>query len=467
MNSKSPQPPEKISEQSVKLLELSSAKNNRLLVFFYLSALYIFISVLTTTDLMLLLPTDTFKMPLIGFDLNLIYFYILAPVLLFLLHFNILFNYHEHLQKLHNHIGRFDVDTMDSSMYNYVYIAIHNGSIKGMFIRILLRLFIYIFPLIVFVSIYHSFAAYHHEWITLGHLFIVVLDAGVILWSIYENETFYKQAHGKTVRKISSILFFSLTLGLLILESSYYYLYFRPLTQPYNADLIAKFENKNWYAKTVCEVHRIFLNPDRNKPIDCFPRIMVVDKDIVKISKSSIYIPSLFAKDEDRKPEKNLILEYGARVNLANRNLRYVDLEGCILTRADMHNTQLQAANLKKSHLQAVKFDDAQLQDANMTEAELQKTVFFSAQLQRASFMSANLTNTYFDESNLSSATMRGAYLDHTSFYKTDLDGVKLANVILHKDVDYTAAKNVQLMDRNKDFKNIQRKSKQLFNDLK
>ena len=71
-----------------KTINVSSSKNNNLLIFFTIFMLYILISVLGTSDLMLLLPENTFKMPMINFELNLIAFYILAPIMLLLLHFN-------------------------------------------------------------------------------------------------------------------------------------------------------------------------------------------------------------------------------------------------------------------------------------------------------------------------------------------------------------------------------------------
>ncbi|RLA76626.1 MAG: hypothetical protein DRG78_18685 [Epsilonproteobacteria bacterium] len=395
-----------ISEQSIKSLELSSNKNNKLLVIFYLSTLYIFVSVLNTTDLMLLLPVDTFKMPLIGFELDLIYFYVLAPLILILLHFNILFNYHEHLRKLDAYKGEFTIETIDSSMYNYVYISLKHGLRKGKVIKVVLWLLVYLFPLLVFVAIYQRFADYHHQGITLLHLIIILIDIILICFYLYVNSSYLQ-------RTLSFWIFVGLSIVIGILELSYFSIFFYPLVSDYESKLISK--NKNWYAKKVCSAHRLFLGPDRNQPKDCFPRIVVTDKDIVKISKSSMYIPSLFSKYG--KMDKDLILRFGARVNLANRNLRYANLQNCILTRADMHNTQLQAANLNYTHLQAVKFDNAKLQDANMREVKLQKAEFINTQLQGASLVSADMTRaSFYDESNLSYAHMQGTTLLMTEF---------------------------------------------------
>jgi len=419
----------KESQQGIKSLELSSSKNNKLFIVFYLFTLYIFVSVLGTTDLMLLLPTDTFKMPLIGFDLNIIYFYVLAPLLLLSLHFNLLFHYHEHLKRLDTYKGDFEIETIDSSMYNYVYIALKNGSKKGSAMRVLLWLLIYLFPLLVFVSIYQRFADYHDEVITTLHLVIIWIDIILICSSIYANKKYFNSTLFS--------LFFAAFIALVgVVESSYYYYFFYPVVQSsYKQNTIPDFQTQGLYYKGICSLHRFFLGSDKDVSKDCFPRIVVTDEKISKISPSTLYIPRYIMKDDEkqalqeRERERRLILEYGERVNLSNRNLRYANFENCILTRADMHNTQLQGASLIQTHLQAVKLNDAQLQDADMRSAKLQGAWVLNAQLQRVSLIGADMSGAYFDESNLSYARMMGADLKNTSFYGSDMQSADMRGV--------------------------------------
>jgi len=416
-------------EQSLKSVELSSSKNNKLFVVFYLLTVYIFVSVLGTTDKMLLLPTDTFKMPLIGFDLNIIYFYVLAPLILLILHFNLLFHYHEHLKRLNAYKEKFAIETVDSSMYNYVYISLKNGSKKGSAMRILLWILIYLFPLLVFVSIFQRFADYHHNTITSLHLLIIWIDIILICRCIYVNTVYFKPTW-------FSALFAGLIVSVGILESLFFIYFFYPLVK--NSETftpITNYEEMDSYAKSVCNMHYLFLESQGNKAQRCYPRIIVRDEKISKISPSTLYIPRYIVKEEhaealkEREREKRLILEYGERIDLSNRNLRYADLENCILTRADMHNTQLQGGNLKKTHLQAVKLDNAKLQGANMMSAKLQGARVLNAQLQGASLIAADMSDAYFDESNLSKVRMMGADLKNTSFDKSDLSDVDMRGV--------------------------------------
>ena len=420
------------AEQSLKSLELSSSKNNKLFVVFYLLTVYIFVSVLGTTDKMLLLPTDTFKMPLIGFDLNIIYFYVLAPLILLILHFNLLFHYHEHLKRLDAYKEKFAIETVDSSMYNYVYISLKNGSKKGSAMRVLLWMLIYLFPLLVLVSIFQRFADYHHEVITSLHLLIIWIDIILICIYIYVNVVYFRPTWFST-------FFAGLIVSVGVLESSYFLYFFYPLVKSSERFTpVTSYEKMDPYAKFVCNVHYLFLEGQGERAQKCYPRIIVRDEKISKISPSTLYIPRYIVKEEsvkaleEREREKRLILEYGERIDLANRNLRYADLENCILTRADMHNTQLQGANLKKTHLQAVKLDNAKLQGVDMMSAKLQDAMVLNAQMQGASLIAADMSDAYFDESNLSKVRMMGADLKNISFYKSDLSDVDMRGVKNH-----------------------------------
>ena len=422
-----------VSEQSIKSLESSSDKNNKLLLIFYLSTLYIFVSVLSTTDLMLLLPVDTFKMPLIGFELNLIYFYVLAPLILILLHFNILFNYHEHLRKLDVYKGEFTLETIDSSMYNYVYVSLKHGLRKGRVVKVILWLLIYLFPLLVFVAIYERFADYHHLWISLLHLIIMMLDIFLIYYYINENSNYLEATQFSKI--------FQGFIGFIgFMELSYFIMFFYPMVNNYELK-----DSEIKYSKPLCYIHHFLLGLNRDEDKDCFPRIVVTDEKIAKIAPSTLYIPRQFKEniEKDNDMEKKLILEYGARINLSNRNLRYVNLSNCILTRADMENTELQNANFKNTHLQAVKFSGAKLQDAKLTGSQLQHAIFRDVKLQRIYLIGANMTEAYFNDCNLSSARMNYGELSGANFYKSDLERVDFRNANLSK-VDFLEAKNLQ-----------------------
>ncbi|MEA3468317.1 MAG: pentapeptide repeat-containing protein [Thermodesulfobacteriota bacterium] len=413
------------SDQSMKSIEVSSAKNNSLLLFFYIFSLYIFISVLNTTDLMLLLPTHTFKMPFIGFDLNLIFFYVLAPLLLLLLHFNILFNYYVHLKKLNAYKDQIKLENIDPSVYSYAYVLVNRGFTKGTVISVILWLLIYLLPLLVLVSIYQRFADYHHTFIAVLHLAIVFLDIILICCSIVSNRAYLKHSQNSTT--LFSYLFIVLVLFIGLAEAAYFGAFYYPLTyDDYDSKLMEPYNKgeAGWFPSLVCKIHHPFLTYAKNASIECFPRLVVTEEEMAKISPAALYIPRYLAMEgttektdkEKIDKEKKLILNYGTRINLANRNLRYSNLEKCILTRADMQESQLQAANLKSSHLQAADLSDTKLQDADLQEAKLQSATLIGTQLQGASFVGANMQKAQLWDSDLSNSNLQKVQLQQAKF---------------------------------------------------
>ncbi len=424
------------SKQSMKSIEVSSAKNNSLLLFFNIFSLYIFISVLNTTDLMLLLPTHTFKMPFIGFDLNLIFFYVLAPLLLLLLHFNILFNYYVHLKKLNAYKDQIELENIDPSVYSYAYVLVNRGFAKGTVISVILWLLIYLFPLLVLISIYQRFADYHHTFITALHLAIVFLDIILICCSIVYNRAYLKHSQNSTT--LISYLFIVLVIFIGLAEAAYFGAFYYPLTYDdiYDSKLMEPYNKgeAGWFPSLVCKIHHPFLTHGKNASIDCFPRLVVTEEEMAKISSAALYIPRYLAMEgatektdkEKADKEKKLILNYGTRIDLTNRNLRYANLEKCILTRANMQHSKLDAANLKGSHLQAVDLSDAELQDANLQEAKLQSATLIGTQLQDASFVGANMQETQLWHSNLSNSNLQKVQLQQAKFNGVDLGNADL-----------------------------------------
>lgn len=435
-----------------KTINVSSSKNNNFLIFFTIFMLYILISVLGTTDLMLLLPEHMFKMPLINFDLNLIAFYILAPIMLVMLHFNILFNYNRYLKKIDIQHKKINMDTLDPSIYGYAYSMISRG-FDGFLINLFLWIWIYIIPLTVLIFIYLRFADYHDNTITIFHLVMVLLDICLIFLSFFYNNIHLKHQQ-KAVRYLS-YLFHALFAVVFILAGVYHYFIFKPVINN-KLDTRIKLDTKKGICDNYIDQMYDFI-VDKNEsftiPSSCFPRLVVNEAEMAKISHSALYLPRFLVEDNNKnkntsstEKEKQLILEYGSRSNLRQRNLRYANLYGCILTRADLTGSDLQSSDLRKSHLQAAKLIYANLSDANLMGAKLDKAEFKDANLTGANLTSAvsregqfpsstfinsimiatNFKKADFSEANLTSANLINANLPYSYFYGTDLTNANL-----------------------------------------
>ena len=453
-----------------KAINAASSKNNTSLIFFSIFLLYILISVLNTTDLMLLLPEHTFKMPLINFDLNLIAFYILAPTLLLMLHFNILFNYYMYLKKIDTHKDKLDVEALEPSVYEYAFTLSSKGFI-GFMIHLFLWIWIYLIPLYILIFIYQRFADYHSLSITVLHGIIIILDIIFIILSFYFNKEHLKDEH-ISIRSLRYIFIYIFILPTGLIAASYFFIFFKPVTDEYNKDLIASIDDKYIY-KMICkittEIPSSFFGywnivGDKNNNTDytnCFPRLTVNEAEMAKISPDALYIPRymienytvdqnhLDKEDKDKKKkdiEKKLILEYGARTNLIHRNLRYADLSGCILTRADLRFSDLQGANLQKSHLQAADLSSAKLQDTVLVDAILDESIWIEKndKNSKKTFSGINLSSAksngkiYFNDLNFTDITMHSVKFKSADFSKTilvraDISRSTLTDVIFEK----------------------------------
>ena len=83
-----------------RVFDTSSEKNRNFLFSFLAAELYVLIAVGSTTDLNLLLSTSSFSLPVLNVAVPIVGFYIFAPLLLLVIHANLLFNLSEHVALL-------------------------------------------------------------------------------------------------------------------------------------------------------------------------------------------------------------------------------------------------------------------------------------------------------------------------------------------------------------------------------
>lgn len=410
------------------LLNNSANKTNTNLIFFFSFGLYVYISVLNTSDIALLLPRHSFKMPFIDFELGLLHFYTLAPLLLLLLHFNLLFNHFKNIEKLDKYKNKIDLTTINPSLYGFSFIK--GGNYQGFMINIMLYMLLYILPLIVFITMYIRFADYHHQFITPLHLFIIIIDIGFIFSSIFLTSKHTYLPTGKLhYLKIGFfIILFTLT-GYTMVK--YYKDYFYPVaSMPYNASYSKNI--KKSYEGYLCRIIRSISNDD-----ECYPRLIVTEEEMAKISKSALYIPRYLTMKNTNKEniEHDLIIKHGTRIDLSKRNLRYAILKGNILTRANLRSTQLQAANLIDAHMQAVDLENADLENAIMMYTKLEYAYLGGTNLQGANLASAHMQNIKtgnpYTFSNFSNAKFTVTTLNNVNLKRANLTGTNFNNVNL------------------------------------
>jgi uncharacterized protein YjbI with pentapeptide repeats len=107
-------------------------------------------------------------------------------------------------------------------------------------------------------------------------------------------------------------------------------------------------------------------------------------------------------------------------------------LEACThLRKANFIGAQLQGANLTGAHLQDTNFTAAQLQGANLQEAQLQGANLMAAQLQGANLTGALLHGAYLGGAQLQGANLTGAQLQGANLREAKLQGANLTGALL------------------------------------
>ena len=112
--------------------------------------------------------------------------------------------------------------------------------------------------------------------------------------------------------------------------------------------------------------------------------------------------------------------------NLRNTKLQSANLRGAELQDADLHSAKLQGADLYRTELQGADLRFAELQGANLRFAKLQGTNLYRAELQGANLRSAKLQGADLYRAGLHGANLRRAELQGADLYQADLHGADL-----------------------------------------
>lgn len=171
--------PEKLRQE----LASSSSRNSRLLAVFLVFLAYMAVTVGATTDLQLLLPESVIRMPILDVELSLFGFYIVAPILVIILHYNILLNLLLHAKKLKAWNVRAAGDKkilLPGFFYNYR-VFFEGRTVNSVLLRILLTTVYCFFPLGILLFVQIRFADYHSLPMTLLHYVLVCIDLFVVV----------------------------------------------------------------------------------------------------------------------------------------------------------------------------------------------------------------------------------------------------------------------------------------------
>lgn len=193
-------PPENITNGHLSLeklkeaLDKSSSINRAIGFTFGIFIFYIAITVAATTDVDLFIPDSGFSVPFLNLKLGVVNFFLAAPFVVLIIHYNLLYNLMQHSKKLlcwHNanlkNFGESDIigdtcSTDDLDMYPFLFNFALNveNPIHNRTLNIVNRITIFMLPLALLCFILIRFADYQSIPITLWHFVAVMIDAALI-----------------------------------------------------------------------------------------------------------------------------------------------------------------------------------------------------------------------------------------------------------------------------------------------
>ena len=366
-----------------KLLDTSAEKNRNLLIAFMAYLATATILALSITDKDLLIDEKTIQLPLLSVGLPMWAFYTVIPLILLLLHFDVLQNVQEHNKKLDAWLAlQSDEEKAKAGEQLFPYILdfarVRYGleATPSMASRLVAvgawMMYVYL-PLLVFALFFIRFADLQGVGTSVYHLVLGAVDIFLLI-------LFWRQLRGVGQAPLPSARWLSrLGLGVQAFAVAWVFVLWFCIQ-------LAHFWHY-WFSKDPTKdeaaIHAVApawltdtikLAIDFEKKIGAIaivPRIVVTNTQPYQVKDDNIRLQKWL---EPNKAEKDLWEASPRPLDWSNRRLAFADLGYSTLRRVNLAGADLQGASL----------GDAQLQGANLRETQLQGAGLWSAQLQGA-----------------------------------------------------------------------------------
>lgn len=424
-------------------LVLSSNRNTRLLVFFVVALLYVFFSVVSVSDLDLLLPHSVIVMPLLRFEMPLYWFFVVAPAFIVMLHFNLLLNLRQHAEKLRaweNHAESNDV-LLPGYFFNFVRL-LASGLSKHRLVAFLLPVVMCVFPLVVVVAILIRFADYHSLIVTAWQTVAVLVEC--LILKTYWYPIVYPELSGNGRYDLDGAVGLGEAPNLFaaivrrLIWPHYVLQPYRIVSRWYPALLLVAFFVSVIYVMGISLIKLDFF--EVGGASNAFlPKLDISEQTIYKTAPSDAQIHSYIISG---KGEDSAWIDHAVGIDLRGRDLRIANLERANLFKALMQNSRLDGAqmsgvNLSFARLDSASLNRANLSSANMKSSRLNRAMLNEANLEDADFtgaflVRAQLNSSHLERANMSAADLGAAELNGAELWKTDFKGAYLGGAKLN-----------------------------------
>ncbi|MBF0457573.1 MAG: pentapeptide repeat-containing protein [Nitrospirae bacterium] len=395
---------EAIEKKLKKSLDKSSSYNRNMLTIFLGILVYVFVTAATTTDMMLLIGSSMIKLPIIGYEVPLLYFCKYTPVIILIIHLNLLINLSLHAENyiLWLKIGNNKPSYLVPFVFNYSY-KYEQSKLFDRVIKYFVVGLYYILPIYILVWTAYKFLPYHDRGISIYQNSIATID-GMMSFLFYlqiaklNNNIRLKQLYiSFTVALIMTLLSWLIFCSVFVFSNS----------------------REDWLGL----FHRNI----------SLPRKTIVSKEI-----SDVMIIHYL---HDNKTKNDALREQVEMLDLRGRDLSYSNFLVSTFINANLNNANLQGANLHDVNLPEANLQYAKLQGANLSGASLQGANLISANLQGVSLFGANLQGVSLfgaklQRVNLSGASLQGVDLSWARINCSTIDDTTNLNGIYYDNID-------------------------------
>ena len=405
---------------------------------------YVLLAVLSTTDMMLL-REGAIALPVIQVGVPIVAFYIIAPLLILLLHFNLLaklilyareiYDSNSSTQAPRGAQGLFckALIVLSSLEPKRLILEMKNENFTGVFIRLIFLIIFGTIPLFVLLIIQARFLPYQDEEFTFYHQFLITFD---LFFQLVFMRNFYKFITAKKklllvplliediinfkrmIRTIRVVL-----VGLVFIVS--------PLLFAWTVALVPD----SSIEETISSIEETIKFDLRRSIPGCFfkdwwkeyaysctiiesikgERFINIQNETITLREPPPEIVGAIIKI-DNKSHPEVHCDHVGKLDLAGRRLFYANFSGSKFKCVNMEGVQLNGSILVGANLST-----ANLVNANLTKADLSYSILSNADLSRAT-----LITTIFDEANLRKADLKHADLSGAVLYEADLSGADL-----------------------------------------
>jgi len=415
---------------------------------FLLACLYVLITVASTSHQDLLLGA-TPKLPILDVSIPLQGFYIVAPILILVLHLHLLLQSHVLVKRLrHPRIAELGGD---ESFFLFPALPVLLEVLKpreswvARFVWIALWVTNVLLPLVLFCLTQATFLPYHSFWITLCHQVFVVVDL-VIAWCFLVVLFPSRERQGiwwrisKLTGGVVTVLVLLYSFVLAVVPGTWIEIW----TGKHKlVELVAEVVPRNLEfrgnAKGASLAGRDLRGADLEgadlrkadlRGADLTGAILEsADLREANLGPEEVKTPIL---TQERGVQKVKAIEEEIRkgvfkpARLNNANLKSARLEG-----ASLLLSNLSQADLRKAHLKGVEMTGASLRYVLLQETDLAGVELSLARMEGADLTGAHAEGTTFDHASLSGASLNQADASAASFVSANLEGVRLTEAVL------------------------------------